>query len=190
MDNHRHPAFFGYGSLVNRATHGYAPATPARITGWRRVWRHTRLRPFAFLSAEPADARIDGLVAAVPGDDWAALDEREGAYRRHPLDPTALDHDANWAISVAVYAVDADHADPTARHPILRSYLDVVLQGYLREFGTAGADTFMATTAGWDCGLHDDRAAPLYSRAQPLGPAERAEIDALTAHLPRHGRKA
>ena len=39
-----HPAFFGYGSLVNRATHDYRQAVPARLKGWRRVWRGTDLR--------------------------------------------------------------------------------------------------------------------------------------------------
>lgn len=29
--------FFGYGSLVNRRTHDYAPLQKARVTGWRRA---------------------------------------------------------------------------------------------------------------------------------------------------------
>jgi len=44
--------FFGYGSLVNRATHSFNNAQPAQLTGWRRVWRHTDLRPVAFLSVQ------------------------------------------------------------------------------------------------------------------------------------------
>ncbi|NHX28262.1 gamma-glutamylcyclotransferase, partial [Escherichia coli] len=80
------PFFFGYGSLVNRATHDYARAYPATVRGWRRAWRHTRLRKLAYLSAVPdAAGEIDGLIAAVPGHDWAALDARERAYLRHPV---------------------------------------------------------------------------------------------------------
>ncbi|MBL3566709.1 gamma-glutamylcyclotransferase, partial [Rhodovulum sulfidophilum] len=80
------PFFFGYGSLVNRATHGYRDAVRARISGWRRVWRHTPLRPVAYLTAEPAPGvTLDGLIAAVPGGDWTALDQREYAYDRHAV---------------------------------------------------------------------------------------------------------
>ena len=54
-----HDFFFGYGSLVNRATHDFPEAHPARVTGWRRAWRHTDLRPVAYLTAEPAAAARD-----------------------------------------------------------------------------------------------------------------------------------
>ena len=82
--------FFGYGSLVNRATHGFEWRTAAHGAGWRRVWRHTDLRPVAFLTVVPdADAEIEGLIAPVPGADWAALDQREAAYLRAPA---ARDH--------------------------------------------------------------------------------------------------
>ena len=86
--------FFGYGSLVNRATHGFENAHRASVRGWRRAWRGTPQRAVAFLTAVPDPAaRIDGLIAAVPGHGWAALDEREHAYDRvhvsddvhHPL---------------------------------------------------------------------------------------------------------
>ncbi|MEM7491215.1 MAG: gamma-glutamylcyclotransferase, partial [Pseudomonadota bacterium] len=49
------PRFFGYGSLVNRRTHAYPDAAPFTIRGWRRAWRHTALRPVAFLTAVPDD---------------------------------------------------------------------------------------------------------------------------------------
>ncbi len=173
----RHPAFFGYGSLVNRATHGHVPAAPVRLAGWQRVWRHTCLRPWPFLSAQPAAGEIDGLVAAVPGGDWAALDARESAYRRHPLDHLRLSPAPDWAASVEIYAVDPAHALPARSGSILLSYLDTVVQGFLREFGERGVARFFATTAGWTA-LLDDRRAPLYPRHQPLTAAERAVGDA------------
>jgi hypothetical protein len=179
----RHPAFFGYGSLVNRATHDYALAAPARLSGWRRVWRHTRLRPWPYLSAEPAErVEIDGLIAAVPGDDWAALDRREAAYRRHRLVPDRLTTAPGWADRIEIYAVDEAHALPPSARPILLSYLDTVAQGFLREFGDQGVVDFFATTVGWTA-LIDDRAAPHYPRHQPTTPAERALIDAHTDAL-------
>ncbi|WP_343081623.1 gamma-glutamylcyclotransferase family protein [Ostreiculturibacter nitratireducens] len=174
----KHPAFFGYGSLVNRETHDYAPATPARLTGWRRVWRHTGLRPLAFLSVEPAEnVTIDGLVAAVPGDDWTALDKREGAYDRHHLPSTTVAHEAHWASSVQVYAVSSRHRPADETHPVLLSYIDTVVQGFLREFGEEGAQRFFDTTAGWETPILDDRAAPRYSRARALSLSETAFVD-------------
>jgi hypothetical protein len=176
------PAFFGYGSLVNRATHSYATAAPAILTGWRRVWRHTRLRPFAYLSVEPAEARIDGLIAQVPGGDWTVLDEREGAYRRHAVAPPMLSQAPGWARIVEIYAINPKHADPEARHPILLSYLDTVVQGFLREFGEAGVERFFASTAGWSR-LFDDRTNPIYPRHQALTAQERGLVDAHIAAM-------
>lgn len=171
------PAVFGYGSLVNRATHGYATAAPATVQGWCRVWRHTRLRPFAFLSVEPAATGIDGLILRIPAGDRAALDRREAAYRRHSVAPGTLSPRPVWAGEIEIYAVDPGHADPAARHPILLSYLDAVVQGFLAEFGAAGAARFFASTRGWTA-LCDDRARPLYPRHQALSRQERALVDA------------
>lgn len=183
MSIERFPAFFGYGSLVNRATHDFAPAMPARLRGWRRVWRHTVLRPYAYLSVEPANDEIDGLVAAVPGADWTALDLREAAYGRSVLEPAYLSHGADWAQSVEIYAVAAGHADPDAHHPILLSYLDVVVQGFLREFGDEGAFRFFASTHGWEAGVFDDRTAPIYSRPCKLTTAESSFVNDQLAAL-------
>lgn len=178
--------FFGYGSLVNRATHGYPEAHPATVTGWRRVWRHTALRPAAYLSAEPADGVvIDGLVAAVPGADWAALDAREAAYERLLLPPASIRHPVGREIDVRIYSVPASSAAaPEVRHPVVLSYIDVVVQGFLQEFGEAGVARFFATTAGWECPVLDDRAAPRYPRAQRLSRPEMALVD---DHLARVG---
>jgi hypothetical protein len=57
------------------------------------------------------------------------------------------------------------------------SYIDVVVQGYLREFGEEGVARFFATTDGWDAPVADDRADPIYLRHQTLTRAERALVD-------------
>ncbi len=165
--------FFGYGSLVNRRTHSYPDATPATVRGWRRIWRATSINRVAFLTAEPApEVSIDGLTAAVPGDDWTALDLRETGYLRVPL-----------AEGPQIYHIPPGlHGAADAPRPILMSYLDVVVQGFLREFGEEGVARFFDTTAGWDAPLSDDRAAPRYPRAQTLGAAETALVD---RHLAR-----
>lgn len=184
------PFFFGYGSLVNRRTHGYGQIRLATARGWRRTWRHTAHRDIAILTAEPAPGvEIAGLIAAVPGADWAALDAREAFYDRVPCtaDLDLAPASGDGTPDIALYTI------PAAKHPaapapcrILLSYLDVVVQGYLAEFGPEGVAAFFATTTGWDAPVLDDRSAPLYPRAQALSAAETALVD---AHLARLGAR-
>jgi hypothetical protein len=179
MATPRDPYFFGYGSLVNRGTHDYPRAVPARVRGWRRIWRHTRLRELAFLSVHPVEgAEIDGLVAAVPGADWTALDLRERAYDRVALCPTTVDHRHPGRLDVQLYRTRPEHeAPPDARHPVLLSYIDTVAQGFLQMFGRAGAEAFFASTDGWEAPVLDDRAFPRYARATALTGFERRLVD-------------
>ncbi|MEQ9694327.1 gamma-glutamylcyclotransferase family protein [Shimia sp. SDUM112013] len=172
------PYFFGYGSLVNRNTHDYTDIHPARLRGWRRVWRHTDLRPVAYLTVVPDNsAAIDGLIAHVPGDDWAALDGREHAYDRERV-CHAVTHPKPDPVNISVYTVPhGKHGAPTVEHPVLLSYIDVVAQGYLREFGEAGVAHFFNTTAGWTAPVLDDRAAPVYPRHQSLSADETQMVD-------------
>jgi hypothetical protein len=172
------PFFFGYGSLVNRATHSFPRATRAVATGWGRAWKHTRLREVAFLTAvERPGETIEGLIAAVPGAEWAGLDAREWAYDRLPVGQVVHDHGGD--LDVQIYRTKPEHhVDGSDAHPILLSYLDTVVQGYLAEFGTAGALRFFETTQGWDTPVLDDRAAPRYPRAQVLDAVELDFVDA------------
>lgn len=170
------PFFFGYGSLVNRATHVYDNAHPATLKGWRRAWVHTASREMAFLSVRPAEGHeISGLIAQVPGNDWAALDLRETGYHRFDISP-AVAHGVETS-EIQVYAVPEDTHVPDAGNRILLSYLDVVTQGFLREFGEEGVAQFYATTDGWSTRILNDRANPLYPRAQELTKAETALVD-------------
>lgn len=172
------PYFFGYGSLVNRATHGYPNATVAKATGWRRLWRHTSRRPVAFLTVVPdASCSIEGLIAQVPDANWAALDKREWAYDRIGASQ-AVTHTLDHEPEVAIYAVpDNRRHVPSRKHPILLSYIDVVVQGYLTEFGQDGAERFFRTTDGWDAPIINDRVAPMYPRHQTLTSQQRRFVD-------------
>jgi hypothetical protein len=176
--------FFGYGSLVNCATHAFEGARTARLAGWRRVWRHTDLRPVAFLTVVPdPGSEIEGLIAPVPDADWAALDRREAAYLRAPASDQVR-HDLPHNPEIAVYSIpEGRHGAPDAARPVLLSYLDVVVQGYLREFGEAGVARLFATTHGWDAPILDDRAEPRYPRHQRLSADERAIVDAHLAQI-------
>ncbi|MEP4197934.1 MAG: gamma-glutamylcyclotransferase family protein [Aliishimia sp.] len=173
------PCFFGYGSLVNRATHAYPGAAKATAHGWQRGWRHTQEHSYAFLTAlRKPGSEIHGLIAAVPDADWEALDLREQAYERI-LDTENIRHARQDTSDVAIYAIsEGEMIKPKEKKPILLSYLDVVVQGYLQEFGSDGAAHFFATTTGWDTPVLNDRAAPIYPRHQQLTDAETATTDA------------
>ncbi len=169
-----HPRFFGYGSLVNLTTHDYPDPRPAKLRGWRRVWRHTSLQEPAFLSVEPCEnTTLFGVTAQVPNDDWNALDARETGYARR--DVTHLIDDV--VHNTAVYEVEHHHFEEPAIRPILLSYLDVVVQGYFRVFGEDGPKHFFETTHNWGPILND-RDAPRYPRTRQLSDEETAIVDA------------
>ncbi|MEP2717216.1 gamma-glutamylcyclotransferase family protein [Pseudophaeobacter sp.] len=178
------PYFFGYGSLVNTATHEYLDPQPARLSGWQRSWCHTSLRDVAFLTVVPAPkVEIDGLIAAVPDADWEALDAREFAYDR-----LSADHQISHALAnepeISLYAVPQAQQDQGSQHhPILLSYLDVVVQGHLQIFGESGVRDFFATTKSWEAPILNDRAAPRYPRHQQLSSAETQMVDEFLADL-------
>lgn len=170
--------FFGYGSLVNRDTHHFDGVHLARLSGWHRKWRHTKRREVAYLTVVPdPDAEIEGLIAEVPELDWAALDKREDAYDRVAA-AHQVSHPLPHAPQIVVYAIpESEHGVPGTSGPVLQSYIDVVVQGYLREFGEAGAQRFFETTHGWDVPVLADRETPLYPRHCRLSTTERAFVD-------------
>lgn len=196
--------YFGYGSLVNRATlaPGVVAAFPARLKGWGRTWRprpdmgtagHAEpgsplsapgpaLPPTALLTAHrDPEAAIDGLLILDRAENLGSLDAREFRYHRRRLDPADLVFaGARPDIDCALHIYEARMELPAmAGAPlILRSYLDVVMQGFLREFGETGVARFVAETGAFDTGIHEDREAPVYSRAVRLGASETTMFDA------------
>ncbi len=66
-----------------------------------------------------------------------------------------------------------------AEHPILLSYVDCVLKGYLDQYGERGVSHFIDHTEGWHIPIRDDRENPRYSRAVRLEDRERDLFDQL-----------
>jgi len=197
--------YFGYGSLVNRETRAPdEPAWNARLSGWRRAWEHrvAKLDPeqgctslsIAQAPAEQAteqatdqatDQAIDGVLVALPRSDLPQLDQREHGYERLELPCSAfsMSPDAPADIDrVYVYrSLGPTRAD--VQHPILLSYVECVMAGYLARFGWPGVKAFLSSTDGWRGGLLDERTAPQYPRAVNVEPALREEFDRLLASV-------
>jgi hypothetical protein len=180
-------AYFGYGSLVNRATHRTAivDAFPARLRNWRRLWRPRPDMPgfpAALLTIRPEEGCwTDGLLVIDHADNLAAIDAREARYDRVALDAADLDIAQPLAPDIPAYVYVAQEHLPVHPAPpmILRSYLDAVLQGFLEVHGEAGVARFLSETEGFDFIVHEDAEAPVYPRAVKLAQAQRATLDAL-----------
>jgi hypothetical protein len=179
------PYFFGYGSLVNYDTHmhHYPDPQPATLVGWRRAWVGSPSRRVVLLSAipSPGDA-IQGLLASVPDGDWTALDIREAGYDR-VWTTDIVDHRLTHNPPIAVYSVNPEKRHPTHNQIILMSYLDVVVQGFVRVFGEEGVQGFFDTTDGWHTPILNDRSAPIYPRHKTLTAEETALVDHHVARI-------
>lgn len=189
-------AYFGYGSLVNRATHrtDIVSAHRARLNGWRRFWRPrpdmpfdaARATPVSLLTVGPAgDGGIDGLLIVDRADNLAAVDEREARYVRRLLAADALtmvdEVDLPGDCPLYVYEAHADVPEPDGVCPIYQSYLDAVLQGFLCEYGEQGMRDFVFGTGNFETPVLADRAQPNYPRSVRLDAGERSLIDAALA---------
>ena len=184
-------SYFGYGSLVNPATHRtdiqqYSKAT---LKGWRRQWvprTHTSLGGIALLSVQPHyQSEIDGLVILDHARNQAALDEREVGYDRTliPLEllssDTSPDHSEIQPPTNVYVAKREEAVVDNNQCLILRSYLDAVMQGYFNNFGAAGLHRFIASTDNFEIGLREDRDKPAYPRSVTTSKIERDLFDQL-----------
>jgi hypothetical protein len=178
-------AYFGYGSLVNRATlrTEIVAAYPARLSGYRRVWcgRPVHAPKFggigpAVLTAERyAGAAIDGMLVIDRLENLPAVDERENLYRRNSISLADLAFTGTAPeldCPLFVYERDYEPEEGVGASPILRSYLDAVMQGFLTEFGPPGVERFVTETHGFDLPIHEDRHDPVYPRSVSLGEGE------------------
>lgn len=175
-------AYFGYGSLVNKATlrTKFLGIRRAEVTGWRRFWL-PRPGNVALLSVRPDPGHpTQGVVVYDHADNLAAVDEREAGYVRSAVARPAIERAP--AIEAPVHIYEAFRPEPDAAETgavILQSYLDAVLQGFHALYGPAGVERFVAETEGFETEILADRGAPRYPRAVTLAEGEAAFFDAL-----------
>jgi hypothetical protein len=188
-------AYFGYGSLVNRETlrTAYLATVPVRVRGWKRCWRprdpefRKQGISVSMLSARPdAETIIEGMVVFDRADHLPSVDEREFGYHRRTVAADRIEYLNDLAVDCPVYIYEAwtNHSEDDPGDPILQSYLDAVLQGFLREFGPEGVRGFVRTTDGFDRPVRRDRHQPIYARSVLLSDHERTMFDGL---LEQHG---
>lgn len=196
--------YFGYGSLVNRETRpAQEIAYPARLKGWRRVWEHRVTHPnrdkrCTSLSIESFDtgqfpasaagpAAIDGVVVRLPLSDLHQLDEREAGYERLTLPisdfdlPQVLTDQLLGEMhsqSVMVYrSLPHNRALADDDHPVLQSYIDCVMAGFLRCYGESGVQAMISSTRGWERAIFNDRDEPYYPRWVPVAQERQQYFD-------------
>ena len=185
--------YFGYGSLVNRDTRPVGEfSEPATLKGWHRVWENRtadseRSQQCTSLSIEELGNRsmgsIEGVVARMPVSELSVLDKREAGYDRLKLPANqfeltdSVEADFVYVYQSALpnrYLADEDH-------PILQSYIDCVLAGYLTLFGHSGMQAMIDSTRGWNHPVMNDRTAPHYPRAVEICTDLQLRIDQLLA---------
>lgn len=169
---------FGFGSLVNDATHRYEIIAKARVTGFERQWVAARHGSHSFLSVTAQkNSEIEGLVLGVAEEDLAQLDIREKNYHSLEISPAAIRSSTPIDAPVFLYQASPDAVEITDEKPILQTYLDCVFQGYEAHFGAASIEAFIKTTNGWERGIHNDRADPIYPRAVPVDALDCVRFD-------------
>ncbi|WP_417434226.1 gamma-glutamylcyclotransferase family protein [Hoeflea sp.] len=193
--------YFGYGSLVNRATlrTEVIAAVPARLAGWRRTWRPRPdmgptpgvvlpdgLTPSLLTAHRAPGAAIDGMLVIDRAENLGAIDAREFRYHRRDISLAELEFHGGGSLDAAgipreinlhVYEARIEHPQCAGPSPILRSYLDAVMQGFYREFGADGVHRFVTETDAFHHPIHEDRHAPLYPRAVTLTAGETELFD-------------
>ncbi len=162
---------FGYGSLINTPSReatgrGRIDAVSARVSpafGFVRAWVARSSTGFTALGLRPAAAgeepsSINGVVFPVDAETLPRFDRRESGYDRVVV-PRAMIEGVSWQglppdgviwayVPKSITAASAPPLLPDADHPIVQSYVDLVLEGAL-EYGAEFARELVATTFDW-----------------------------------------
>ena len=160
------------------------PAIPVRVLGlfgYIRSWNHQSPpgSPAGFTALglrkqkpEESGVTINGVLYEAKGADMTKFDQREAGYVRVEV-PISQVEAVGWqrlpqtghlwiyvtgnSDAEAVQGVaDENLREPDAAHPLLQSYIDVVVEGGL-EYGSDFARELLDTTVGWSRFWLNDR---------------------------------
>ena len=168
---------FGYGSLVNRRTlPEHAELRRVRVRGWRRAWRLAGESSFGrrctLTVVTDPDSEIAGVVVAQKHEGREDLDRREKHYDPHVIEPadlTWIDGQPDRWPEPFIFVSKPEHTrQGDDDHPVYLSYIDVVISGFMDQFGEDGARHFVETTLDWHVPVVNDRANPRYARSLEL----------------------
>lgn len=206
------PTFiFFYGSCISAESRDRTGLSglclPCNVHGFERTWSATvdlealkavtnpAVKAVTAVSAQPKPgAHCNGVIVQVPEAELPAFDKREAGYVRTPIAPDDVAIDAELCrrmglpsstlpegASVFIYV--HPEGSPTAKAPVIQSYLDVMLLGCL-EYGEAFAVEFLRTTHSWGAergAFVNDRVLPAYVRASKAAAANAKRWDELLA---------
>jgi hypothetical protein len=194
---------FGYGSLIERAsrTSTYAPAEvafPVSVEGVCRGWFDQMpaslqgLSP-TYLGAYEEDGQIaNGVVYQVTEAELADYRQRETGYQVEQIEPDRIaffDGRTSVPDGTFYYFATTDPREADEAHPIVQSYVDIVMIGALEQEAyyplaqEAGfVQSLITQTTGWSHHWINDRVTPY----RPFAAVPQAyDIDALLmAHFP------
>lgn len=193
----------GYGSLLERASRvstwpQAAVAFPVLVRGVRRGWFDQMPSDLAGMSptylgaVEDAGASTNGVVFPVSASEFAAYKERETGYLTVEVKPDQLTfYDGRTTAPDArfYYFATSDPRPPDEIHPIVQSYVDMVMTGAMEQEAAyplaqeAGfVEALVNGTDHWSPHWINDRVTPY----RPFAAVPQAyAIDAvLTAHFP------
>ena len=193
----------GYGSLMQdesrkRTSPQAGPAHPVEIRGYRRGWfsrPETVGFSTTFLGALPdRESHFNAVIYQVDPAELLATDKRELSYCRADVavpdvKPLEKDLALEEKRQIWIYVSKPESiAAPSARYPIVQSYVDIFVSGCLEQeqrFGLAEfAQQCLATTSDWSEHWVNDR---LYPRRPFIYQPKARQIDNLLArHLQRY----
>lgn len=174
----------GYGSLIdtpsrNSTVNKTVSAIPVRVSaafGYLRAWNShaAAFTAQGLRKPKPGEAAmtINGVLFAVDDNDIAGFDHRECRYHKAAVKQDQIEA-VGWeglprGGHIWIYVPNEPgtpgcqgNADPAAdqadfEHPLLQSYIDVVVEGGL-EYGDDFADEILETTADWNPYWLNDR---------------------------------
>jgi hypothetical protein len=193
----------GYGSLMQdesrkRTSPQAGPAHPVEVSGYRRGW-FARADSVGFsttyLGALPeAKGHLNAVVYRVDVGELMVTDQREASYCRTSVPFSGIralekEPPQAWGGQAWIYTNDAQAiATPSARFPIVQSYVDIFVSGCLEQeqrFELIGfARQCLATTQDWSEHWVNDR---LYPRRPFIYQPKSRQIDTLLSQqLPEY----